>query len=127
MAEGYLAHKVGEFMDVCSAGAKPSGYVHPVAIEVMAEIGIDISDHRSKHLDEFLKGEVETVITVCDNAETCCPPFLGEVNHFCWPFSDPADAVGSDAEVKQAFRRVRDEIVKTFDEYAQQLMLDAAR
>ena len=126
MAEGYLAHKVGDLMEVCSAGSKPSGYVHPVAIEVMAEIGIDLSAHRSKHLDEFLEGDVETVITVCENAETCCPTFPGQVNHFCWPFSDPADAEGSAEEIKQAFRDVRDEIVKTFDEYAQRLVLDAS-
>lgn len=121
MAEGYLKHKVGYFMDVCSAGAKPSGYVHPIAIEVMQEIGIDISGHRSKHLDEFKEGDVETVITVCENAETCCPTFAGEVNHHCWTFSDPADAVGTEEEIKNDFRRVRDEIKETFDKYAQTL------
>lgn len=122
MAEGYLQHKLGDFRNVCSAGAKPSGYVHPIAIEVMQEIGIDISNHRSKHLDEFMNSDVDTVITVCENAETCCPTFSGETNHFCWPFSDPADAEGTDEEVKNDFRRVRDEIKVQFDKYAQTLL-----
>lgn len=118
MAEGYLKHKVGDLFDVQSAGANPSGYVHPVASEVMQEIGIDLEGHHSKHLDEFLEQEVETVITVCENAETCCPTFKGEKNHYCWTFSDPADATGSEEEIRNEFRRVRDEIRETFDDYA---------
>jgi len=111
MAEGYLKDKLGDIFDIQSAGAAPSGYVHPVAQEVMLEIGIDISEHHSKHLDEFMKEGVHTVITVCNNAETCCPTFPGEKNHYCWSFADPADAKGTEEEIKDEFRRVRDEIV----------------
>ena len=118
MAEGYLKQKVGDLYDVQSAGAAPSGYVHPVAIEVMEEIGVDIKGHRSKSLDEFKELEIDTVITVCHNAESCCTPFKNEQNHYCWAFSDPADATGTAEEIRDEFRRVRDEICKTFDEYA---------
>lgn len=121
MAEGYLKHKVGELYDVQSAGASPSGYVHPVAEEVMKEIGIDLSLHRSKHLDEFKGGSVDTVITVCENAETCCPTFKGERNHYCWTFEDPADATGSEEEIRAEFRRIRDQICEKFDAYAEKL------
>jgi len=121
MAEGFLKHEVGHLYDVQSAGAKPSGYVHPVATKVMAEVGIDISNHQSKHLDEFLEGEVETVITVCDNAEGCCPSFKGEKNHYCWTFDDPADAEGTEEEVATEFRRIRDQISEKFELYADEL------
>ncbi len=121
MAEGYLKHKVGHLYDVQSAGAKPSGYVHPLAQKVMSEINIDISDHKSKHLDEFIDGEVETVITVCDNAEGCCPTFKGEKNHYCWSFDDPADAEGSPEEVENEFRRIRDQISEKFELYVDEL------
>jgi len=69
LAEGILRAAAGDTLNVQSAGSKPAGYVHPLAIQVMKEIGIDISDHRSKHLDEFLKQPVETVVTVCGNAD----------------------------------------------------------
>ena len=69
LAEGILRAAAGDTLNVQSAGSKPAGYVHPLAIQVMREIGIDISDHRSKHLDEFLKQPVETVVTVCGNAD----------------------------------------------------------
>lgn len=123
MAEGYLKHKLGHLVNVESAGAKPSNYVHPVAIQVMQEIGIDIANHRSKHLKEYLEQDIDTVITVCDNAETCCPTFPGEKHHYCWTFADPADATGTEEEVAEEFRRVRDEIRETFDKYAAELSL----
>lgn len=123
MAEGYLQYKIGHLVNVQSAGSKPSDYVHPVAIKVMQEIGIDITSHRSKHLDEYLKQEVDTVITVCDNAETCCPTFPGEKNHYCWTFADPADATGSEEEITDEFRKIRDEIRDTFDKYSAELSL----
>lgn len=84
----------------------------------MAEIGIDISDHRSKHLDEFLTDEVETVITVCGNADQVCPVFPGQVNRHHWPFDDPAHATGTEEEQMTVFRRVRDEIAQVFRAYA---------
>jgi len=92
--------------------------VHPLAIEVMKEIGIDISQHQSKHLDEFLNQQVETVITVCGNADQACPMFPGQVNRHHWGFDDPAHAAGSDEEKLVVFRRVRDEIRRVFEAYA---------
>ena len=103
---------------VASAGSKPAGYVHPLAIRVMGEIGIDISNHRSKHLDEFLNQELDTVITVCGNADQACPIFPGRVNRHHWGFDDPALAVGSEEVQLVVFRRVRDEIRRVFEAYA---------
>lgn len=127
MAEGYLQHKVGDLANVQSAGSKPSDYVHPIAIKVMEEVGIDLTSHRSKHLDEYKEQNIDTVITVCDNAEHCCPTFTGEKNHYCWTFSDPADATGTDEEIANEFRRVRDEIRETFDKYAEELCLQLSQ
>src|SRR5258706_5942150 len=110
MAEGILRAAAGELLDVQSAGSKPAGYVHPLAIRVMTEIGIDIAHHRSKPLTEFLDQEVETVITVCGNADQACPIFPGQVNRHHWPFYDPAHAEGTDEEKLQVFRQVRDEM-----------------
>lgn len=118
MAEGILRAAAVDLLDVQSAGSKPAGHVHPLAIKVMAEIGIDISAHRSKHMDEFMQHNVETVITVCGNADQVCPIFPGQVNRHHWGFDDPAHAQGSEAEVLQVFRRVRDEIKRIFDAYA---------
>ena len=118
LAEGILRKAVGELLDVRSAGSKPSGYVHPLAVRVMAEIGIDISHHHSKHLNEFLDRKIETVITVCGNADQACPVFPGQVNRHHWPFDDPAHAIGAEDEKLAVFRRVRDEIVRVFQAYA---------
>ena len=118
LAEGLLREALGPQFRVASAGSKPAGYVHPLGIRAMAEIGIDISDHRSKHLDEFLTDEVETVITVCGNADQVCPVFPGQVNRHHWPFDDPAHATGTEDEQMAVFRRVRDEIAQVFRAYA---------
>ncbi len=118
LAEGILRAAAGEFLNVQSAGSKPAGYVHPLAIRVMKEIGLDISAHRSKHLNEFLHQPVETVITVCGNADQACPTFPGQVNRHHWGFDDPAHASGSDEEKLAVFRRVRDEIKRVFEAYA---------
>ena len=118
LAEGILQAALGEGYNVQSAGSKPAGYVHPLAIRVMNEVGIDISGHRSKHLEEFLKQPVETVITVCGNADQVCPMFPGQVNRYHWGFDDPAHATGTEEEKLAAFRRVRDEIKKVFEAYA---------
>jgi len=118
MAEGILRAAARGLINVQSAGSKPAGYVHPIAIQVMAEIGIDISWHRSKPLTEFLNEKIETVITVCDNASQACPIFPGQVNRHHWPFYDPARAEGSAAEKLQAFRQVRDELRRVFEAYA---------
>ncbi len=118
LAEGILRQALGPAFQVASAGSKPAGYVHPLAIRAMAEIGIDISAHRSKHLDEFLAQSVETVITVCGNADQACPIFPGQVNRHHWGFDDPAHATGTEEEQMQVFRRVRDEIRRVFQAYA---------
>ncbi len=118
LAEGLLRLALGSSYHVASAGSKPAGYVHPLAIKVMAEIGIDISSHHSKHMDEFLNQDVETVITVCGNADQACPLFPGQLNRHHWPFDDPAHATGTEDEQLAVFRRVRDEIRRVFEAYA---------
>ena len=118
MAEGFLRAAAGDLANVQSAGSNPAGHVHPLAIRVMAEAGIDISGHRSKHLKAFLEQPVNTVITVCGNADQACPIFPGQINRHHWPFDDPAKAAGNDAEVLASFRRVRDELRLRFEAYA---------
>lgn len=118
MAEGILQTALGPDFEVASAGSKPAGYVHPLAITALAEIGIDISSHTSKHLDTFLDREVETVITVCGNADQACPVFPGQLNRHHYPFDDPAHAEGSEDQQLAVFRRVRDEIRSVFTAYA---------
>jgi len=118
LAEGILRAAAGDAIRVASAGSKPAGYVHPMAIAVMNEIGIDISWHRSKHLSEFLDQSVETVITVCGNADQACPMFPGQVNRYHWGFDDPAHATGNEEARLAVFRRVRDEIRRVFEAYA---------
>lgn len=118
LAEGFLRATAGDFLAVASAGSKPTGYVHPMAIQVMKEIGIDISGHRSKSMLEFLDAQVETVITVCGNADQACPIFPGQVNRHHWPFEDPAHATGTDEEKLAVFRRVRNEMRRVFTAYS---------
>ncbi len=118
LAEGILRAALGNGFRVESAGSKPAGYVHPLAIRAMEEIGIDISGHRSKHLDEFLSDDIEAVITVCGNADQACPMFPGQVNRHHFPFDDPAHATGTEEEQMAVFRRVRDEIRAVFGTYA---------
>ena len=118
MAEGFLRAAAGELINVQSAGSKPTGHVHPLAIKVMAEVGIDISGHRSKHLKEFLDQPVHTVITVCGHVDQVCPIFPGQVNRHHWPFLDPARATGSEEEILAVFRQVRDEMRRVFEAYA---------
>ncbi len=118
LAEGILRAVAGDILDVQSAGSKPAGYVHPLAIAAMKEIDIDLSAHRSKSMTEFMDQKVETVITVCGNADQACPIFPGQVNRHHWPFEDPAHAPGTDAEKLEVFRRVRNEIRRTFTAYA---------
>jgi len=127
MAEGILQQAAGGLLDVQSAGSKPAGYVHPLAIKALAEIGIDISANRSKHMDEFLQQDVETVITVCGNADQACPMFPGQVNRYHWGFDDPAHAQGDEEQQMQVFRRVRDEIRGVFGAYAAGRLDEAKR
>ncbi len=109
MAEGLLRHFGNNKFEAFSAGVNPS-FVHPLAIKVMKEIGIDISDHRSKSVTEFLGQSFDYVITVCDKAKESCPNFLGQVRKIHWSFQDPAEANGSEEERLKVFEKVRDEI-----------------
>lgn len=118
LAEGILRQALGSRYRVASAGSKPAGYVHPLAIRVMAETGLDISGHHSKHLSDFRNQSVETVITVCGNADQACPMFPGQMNRHHFPFDDPAHATGSEEDQLAVFRRVRDEIRAVFGAYA---------
>ena len=112
MAEGALRHFHADRFEVMSAGTKPSS-VNPIAIKVMKEIGIDISGHRSKHVDEFKHQKIDYVITVCDNAKESCPIFLGgKLMH--WPFPDPPHDKQMTPAVIEEFRKVRDKIVERF-------------
>ncbi|MFZ4594152.1 MAG: arsenate reductase ArsC [Verrucomicrobiaceae bacterium] len=127
LAEGLLRAAVGGRYRVASAGSRPAGYVHPLAIRAMSEIGLDISAHQSKHMDEFLSQDVETVITVCGNADQACPIFPGQLNRHHWPFDDPAHAAGTEEEQLAVFRRVRDEIKAVFGAYAAGRLDEAKR
>jgi len=118
MAEGILRQAAGDLLNVQSAGSTPAGYVHPKAIAAMAEIGIDISGHHSKHMGEFLGQKVDTVITVCGNADQACPMFAGQVHRHHWGFEDPARATGTEEEILEKFRQVRDQITLVFRAYA---------
>lgn len=113
MAEGFLRSMAGDRAESLSAGAAPAGSVHPKAIEVMSEVGVDISEQSSKHIDLFLPPQgtpPDVIVAVCSSADENCPVFPADVRRLHWPFDDPAHATGSDAEILSEFRRVRDEI-----------------
>ena len=119
MAEGLLRHDAGERFEVESAGTKP-GIVRPEAIAVMKELGIDISGHRSKHVDEFAGQRFDYVITVCDNARESCPVFFGAAKRLHHSFDDPAACSGSEEERLSLFRRVRGELRAYLADFARQ-------
>ncbi len=110
MSEGLINHLLGDQWTAYSAGTQPSGYVHPQAIAVLEELGIDISDQTSKSVAEFRHAKFDLVITVCDNAAKNCPTWLGdgEVKHIGFP--DPAAVEGTPEEKRAAFRVIRDAI-----------------
>jgi arsenate reductase len=108
MAEGLLRHLAGERFLVESAGVDPTS-VRPEVVSVMAELGINISSHRSKSVNEFVGSDFDYVITVCDHANEQCPVFPG-TNRLHWSFPDPAKVTGTEAAVREAFRNVRDKI-----------------
>src|SRR5450755_1736174 len=120
MAEGLLRHDAGERFDVESAGTKP-GIVRPEAIAAMKELGVDISGHRSKSVDEFEGQRFDYVITVCDNAKESCPVFFGAANRLHHSFDDPAALDGSRDERLALFRRVRGELREYLTEFARQV------
>lgn len=117
MAEGFLKSFDGK-LRVFSAGTNPSSQVHPKAVRVMKEIGIDISGGYPKNVDQFLDKAFDYVITVCDNAKETCPVFMGEVKETLHlGFDDPAEARGSEEEILSEFRRIRDEIRQRFQQF----------
>ena len=116
MAEGLLRKMAGDRFEVESAGVDPVR-VRPEAIEAMREIGVDISAHRSKSVDEFARQEFDYVITVCDNAREHCPVFPGKTERIHWSFDDPAKAEGDQQARLAVFRRVRDEIENRLREF----------
>jgi arsenate reductase len=118
MAEGILRAAAGDLFEVFSAGSKPKGAVHTLALEALAEIGIDASQHTSDHLDQYLHLEITTVITVCGNADQACPTFPGMLNRYHWGFEDPPHAIREGETELDAFRRIRDQIKLVFEAYA---------
>lgn len=118
MAEGILRAAADDLFEIYSAGSKPKGEVHPLALKVLNEIGIDASGHTSDHLDLYLDQGITTVITVCGNADQACPAFPGMVNRYHWGFDDPPHAQLEGESEIDAFRRIRDEIRLVFEAYA---------
>ncbi len=117
MAEGFLKSFNSE-LDVVSAGTEPSKNVHPVAIKVMDEFGIDISNGNPKSVNEFLNVNFDYVITVCGGAKESCPMFTGNVKRRIHiGFDDPAEAIGSEEFILSEFRRIRDEIKRDFSDF----------
>lgn len=110
MAEGLVRHFEGDAWESYSAGTAPSGYVHPLAVRAMAELGIDISGQQSKSTGEFRGQDFDLVITVCDDAAENCPVWLGRGQKAHIGFFDPAETAGTEEEQMAVFRRVRDEI-----------------
>ena len=110
MAEGLWNALGGETWEAHSAGSRPAGYVHPLAVRAMREIGIDITAGRSKSVGEFAGQPFDLVVTVCDGAKAACPHLPGARQTLHWPFDDPADATGSEDEQHASFVRVRDQI-----------------
>ncbi len=110
MAEGLVNHVLGDVWEACSAGTEPAGYVHPLAVKAMSELGIDISGHRAKSVNEFRDRAFDLVITVCDDAREHCPVWLGRGRLVHLGFEDPARVPGSPEEQVAAFRAIRDEI-----------------
>lgn len=117
MAEGFLK-SFDKNLEVFSSGTKPSSQVHPKAIQVMKEVGIDLSGNYPKHSDQFINDPFDYVITVCDNAKESCPIFMGKVGkQLHIGFEDPAEATGTEEEILAVFREIRDEIKRDFFEF----------
>lgn len=117
MAEGFLK-SFDKNLEVFSAGTQPSSQVHPKAIQVMKEVGINLSGNYPKHSDQFINDPFDYVITVCDNAKESCPVFNGKVGkQLHIGFEDPADAAGTEEEVLRVFRKIRDQIRNDFYQF----------
>jgi arsenate reductase (thioredoxin) len=117
MAEGIL-RSLDSDLEIYSAGIKPAAEVNPNAIRVMDEIGIDIRDQKPENVDKYINEPFDYVITVCDNAKETCPVFMGKVEHRLHiGFTDPVEAKGSEEEVLEEYRTVRDEIMNSFKQF----------
>ena len=116
MAEGFLRHIGGSAFEAVSAGTEP-GTLHPLAVEVMAEEGIDISGQRAKSVDTFVQQQFDYVITVCDDAKEACPFFPNAANRLHWSFPDPSAAEGTHKERLAVFRQVRDGIRERVEQF----------
>jgi arsenate reductase len=117
MAQGFL-QSIDSNQTVRSAGTEPADRVNPNAIEAMKEVGVDISDHSPEWVDQYLDDQWDYVITVCDHANETCPTFLGKVDHrLHMGFEDPAAAKGSQQEILDKFRKIRDQIEKEFKKF----------
>jgi arsenate reductase len=119
IAEGWFKHLAQDDILVVSAGSDPTGYVHPIAIEVMREVGIDLSENLSKPISQFLTQEFEFVITVCDEAAETCPVFPGPGERIHWSLEDPAKFKGTDDEMLGVFRTTRDLIRQRIEDFLQ--------
>ncbi|MBN1341799.1 MAG: arsenate reductase ArsC [Phycisphaerae bacterium] len=120
MTEAIWRQVAGDEWDSFSAGSNPAGYVHPLAVSVMKEVGIDLTSARSKHVEEFTDQPFDLVVTVCDGAKEACPVFPGAKQQKHWPFQDPAGAEGTEEEKLGLFRRVRDQIRERIAAYLEQ-------
>jgi len=116
MAEGIVNHFLGDRLEAFSAGTQAS-FVNPLAIEVMKEMGVNISHHRSKHLSEYDGQTFDFVITLCGDANETCPLYIGGTKKTHIGFDDPAKTTGSPEDVLREFRRVRDEIIDKMTNY----------
>ncbi len=110
MAEGFLREFGNGSFESLSAGTFPKEQTHPLAVKAMQEKNIDISSQTPKNVDEFLNQEIDSVVTVCDNAKESCPTFSHANELITWSFEDPADATGSEEEQMVLFRKIRDQI-----------------
>lgn len=122
MAEGFL-QSFSDALSVQSAGTNPAARVHPLAVKVMKEVGIDLSGNHPKNVEEFLNDSFEYVVTVCDHAKETCPVFVGKVeSRLHLGFEDPAEATGTEEEILAEFRRIRDEIKTTFQKFYEETL-----
>ena len=117
MAEGLWKKETNDRWEAESAGSDPAGFVHPLAIQAMAEIGVDIADNKSTHVDQYASDPFDLVVTVCDHAAQSCPTFPGAERTLHWPFDDPSHVEGTDAEKLSAFQNTRDQIAVRIRQY----------
>jgi len=121
MAEALWNDLAGETWEAVSAGSRPAGFVHRLAVRAMADIDLDIGDHRSKSVEEFAEQPFDLVVTVCDSAREACPTFPNAKQTVHWPFKDPAHATGTEAEQLAMFHTVRDQIRERIDQFLHNL------